>query len=52
MHMYAKVQSVSDMRERERENENDLSLFIISELAWYHSKKRKKKEEVGSQGVK
>lgn len=38
--------------ERERENENDLSLFIISELAWYHSKKRKKKEEVGSQGVK
>ena len=33
--------------EGERKNENELSLFLISELPWYHSKK-----EGRSKGVK
>lgn len=48
LHVYV-CQSTECFR-YERENENDLSLFLISELPWYHSKK-KKKEEVKSKGV-
>lgn len=40
IHMYAKVHSVS-----ERENENDLSLFLISESPWYHSRKKKERKK-------
>lgn len=44
LHVYV-CQSTECFR-YERENENDLSLFLISELPWYHSKKKKKRKKL------